>query len=314
MCNLWQKVFCIGIAVFLVGSSKPIKEKQPMLVLDEEFTYEIPRNFRCTQDVFRDIQEGSQSPTREGLNELHAATSAQFSEKTLKAALKRLQAPIWVIDLRRESHAYVNGIPISWYKPHNDSNQNLDTKTLMQIEQKMVSELKQHNPLTIQHITSKTAGIIHSSEPFDVKIERLETEQQLTKRLGLEYRRLQVLDRNKPDDNMVDEFIEIVKTLPPNATLYFHCRGGKGRSTTFMILYDMLKNAKTVPLAEIVLRQERLGGVNVFNTQTKPGGEWMAQMRLDRKAFIEEFYLYASDGKGYPNKSWSEWLQARENI
>ncbi len=289
-----------------------MKEKQPMLVLDEEFTYEIPRNFRSTQDAFREMKE-VQEPTREGLEKLHAATSAQFSEKTLKAALKKIQAPVWIIDLRRESHAFVNGIPISWYKPHNDSNRGLDTQALLQRELTKLSELKQHNPLTIQHITSKTAGIIHSSEPLDIPVERLETEQQLAKRLGLGYRRLQVLDRNRPDDIVVDEFIQMVKTLPPNTTLYFHCRGGKGRSTTFMILYDMLKNAKTVSLEEIVFRQERLGGVNVFNTKTKPGGEWMAQMRIDRKAFIEAFYHYATDDKGYPHQTWGEWLQAKGN-
>lgn len=311
MCNAWQKILCIAVAAVLVGAAKPIIEKQPMLVLDEEFTYELPRNFRTSSSALQESEDRT-LPTRAGLDSLKAATSAQFSEKTLKNALKQLQGPVWMIDLRRESHGYVNGIPISWYKPHNDSNQDLTTKSLMHVEQSMINALKEFNPLIIQRITHKTAGIIHSSEPFEVIVERLETEQQLTKRLGVEYRRLQVLDRNKPDDAVVDEFIELVKTLPPNATLYFHCRGGKGRSTTFMILYDMLKNAKTVPLNEIVLRQHLIGGVNVFNTQTKPGGEWMAQIRIDRKSFIEAFYRYAKDAKGYPHLTWSEWLKANK--
>ena len=283
-----------------------------MLVLDEEFTYELPRNFRTTASLFQNPENGEKLPSRAGLESLKAATSAQFSEKTLKNALKQLQGPVWMIDLRRESHGYVNGIPISWYKPHNDSNQDLTTTALLLREQAMVLALNEFNPLIVQRITKKTAGIIHSSEPFEVAIERLETEQQLTKRLGLEYRRLQVLDRNKPDDAVVDEFIQMIKTLPADATLYFHCRGGKGRSTTFMILYDMLKNGKTVSLVDIVLRQQLIGGVNVFNTQTKPGGEWMAQIRIDRKDFIEAFYRYATDANGYPKKTWSEWLQANK--
>lgn len=187
----------------------------------------------------------------------------------------------------------------------------MDTQSLLLREQTMVSDLKEHNPLTIQHITKKNAGVIDESEPFDVNIELLETEQQLTKRFGLEYRRLQVQDRGRPDDAVVDEFIEIVKALPANATLYFHCRGGKGRSTTFMALYDMLKNGKQVSLEDIVLRQQRLGGIDVFKTTTKPGGEWMAQMRLDRKAFVEQFYRYATDPEGYPHKGWQAWLKTQ---
>ena len=309
MCDFWQKFFCIAISVCLIGLAKPTKEKQPMLVLDEEFTYEIPRNFRSTQDPFHENHGGSQSPSRVGLRELHAVTSAQFSEKTLKNALLTIQGPVWIVDLRRESHGFVNGIPISWYKPHNDSNRDISTQMLLQREQTMLSELREHNPLVIQRIIKKTVGIIHSSEPFDVLVKILETEQQLTKRLGLSYRRLQVQDRNRPDDAVVDEFIQIVKSLPPNTTLYFHCRGGKGRSTTFMILYDMLKNAKTVSLEDIVLRQKMLGGTNVLNTKVKPGGEWMAQMRKDRKAFVEQFYQYATDPAGYPKSTWQEWLK-----
>lgn len=304
-----QTFLCITLCVSLVGEAKTTKGK-PMLVLDEEFTYVLPRNFRTTRDPFHVDSENTKVPTRQGLDELHAVTSAQFSENSLKEALKKIKAPVWIIDLRRESHGFVNGIPISWYKFHNKSNQNMDTQSLLLREQTMISELEEHNPLTIQRITNKTAGVINASEPFEVSIERLETEQQLSKRLGLEYRRLQVQDRGRPDDAVVDEFVAIVKQLPPDATLYFHCRGGRGRSTTFMVLYDMLKNGKKVSLEDIVSRQERIGGANVLKTTTKPGGEWMTQMRIDRKAFVEQFYRYAADPAGYPKMTWQEWLKA----
>lgn len=303
-----QMLLCIALCVSSLGEAKTTKGK-PMLVLDEEFNLVLPRNFRTTQDPFQDDPETVKTPSRKGLSELHAVTSAQFSEKTLKEALKKIAAPVWIIDLRRESHGFVNGIPISWYKLHNKSNQNMTTPALLLREQTMLSELKEHNPLTLQRITNKTAGVINASEPFEVDIEQLETEQQLSKRLGLEYRRFQVQDRGRPDDAVVDEFVDMVKKLPPNATLYFHCRGGRGRSTTFMVLYDMLKNGKTVSMEDIIVRQQRLGGTNVFKITTKPGGEWMAQMRLDRKVFVEQFYRYATDPAGYPVKGWQAWLQ-----
>jgi hypothetical protein len=46
--------------------------------------------------------------------------------------------------------------------------------------------------------------------------------------------------------------------LPENAWAHFHCEAGLGRTTTFMVLYDMLRNANRVSLEDIVQRQKIL--------------------------------------------------------
>lgn len=39
----------------------------------------------------------------------------------------------------------------------------------------------------------------------------------------------------------IDEFIKLYKSLPKDAWLHFHCEAGKGRTTTFLAMYDMMK-------------------------------------------------------------------------
>lgn len=263
-----------------------------MLVLDEKFKLEIPRNFRIDE-------------------KLKASASGQFSEKTLNAILGKLDGKVMLVDLRRESHGFVNGIPISWYHTQNNSNQGLSTEQLLLKEKAQLQELKTHNPLIVSLIIDKAAGVIQKAEPIEIEIKSIETEEELASRLGLQYLRFQVLDRNRPDDEVVDEFIQLIKNLPPDTWLHFHCRGGKGRSTTFMVLYDMSKNAKNESLDAILLRQHQLGGVDLANPSDQPKDLWKIQMAKDRKAFLLQFYRYAADPNGYPKLTWQEWLKKK---
>ncbi|MCS5710896.1 fused DSP-PTPase phosphatase/NAD kinase-like protein [Candidatus Berkiella aquae] len=280
-----------------------------MLVFDEDSSYEIPRNFRTTRDPFLPNQEIQMLPSRLGLYELQAVASAQFSERTLKNALPKLQGNVWIVDLRRESHGFVNGLPISWFAPHNSTNLGLSATEILQKEAKMIGDLKAENPLWVQRITNKKMGVIQETQPVEVVISNLETEETLAHQLKLGYSRFVVQDHFRPDDETVDQFINLVKSLKPNTWLYIHCRAGKGRSTSFMVIYDMLKNAKTVPLDEILLRQKMLGGSNFLHISNKPESLWKREPALERKAFLEDFYRYAADPEGFPKKSWSEWLK-----
>lgn len=292
MYKFYKTMIYLALCVCLVGAGKP-KEGNPMLVLDEKFSYELPRNFRIDE-------------------KLKVAASGQFSEKTLKNALKKIDGNVTLVDLRRESHGFVNGIPISWYQPQNNSNQNLSTADLLIKEEAQLQELKTASPLVVSLIVDKSSGIIQKTEPIELMIKSLETEEQLATRLGLQYVRFQVLDRHRPDDEMVDDFIQFTKNVAPNTWLYIHCRGGKGRSTTFMVLYDILHNSKTASLDEILLRQHTLGGVDLSRLPDEPKDLWKKDMAKDRKAFLEQFYRYATDPNGYANNmTWQEWIKRK---
>ncbi|MGE3319816.1 MAG: hypothetical protein AB7I18_11035 [Candidatus Berkiella sp.] len=274
-----------------MNAAKP-KEGKLMLVLDEKFDYEIPRNFRID-------------------DKLKAAASGQFSERTLKTALQKIDGQVTLVDLRRESHGFVNGIPVSWYEPQNNSNKNISTQAILSKEKAQLQELKSQSPLMVSLIINKANGVIQKTEPVELIIKSLETEQELAARLGLQYVRFQVLDRHRPDDEVVDEFVNFVKKVPANTWLYFHCRGGKGRSTTFMALYDILHHGKTESLKKILSRQHALGGIDLDKFSDQPKDQWKIEMANDRKEFIEQFYRYATDSNGYPDITWQEWLKRK---
>jgi protein-tyrosine phosphatase len=96
----------------------------------------------------------------------------------------------------------------------------------------------------------------------------------------------------RPLDEAVDQFIVAVRALPENAWAHFHCEAGLGRTTTFLVLYDMLRNAARVSLEDIVCRQKLLG-YNYDVLRPTGLGNWKAPYMEDRIAFVRAFYNYA---------------------
>jgi Inositol hexakisphosphate len=112
--------------------------------------------------------------------------------------------------------------------------------------------------------------------------------------------RLTVTDHARPLDEEVDRFILAVRALPQNAWAHFHCEAGRGRTTTFMVLYDMLRNAARASLEDIVRRQKLLGYDYDVLRPAEPGN-WKAPYTDDRAAFVRAFYNYArANPEGQP--------------
>ena len=119
-----------------------------------------------------------------------------------------------------------------------------------------------------------------------------------------------VPDHRRPGDVDIDHFVELIKHLPKKTWLHIHCRGGSGRTTTFMAMYDMLRNANVVLFEEIIKRQAAVSPyydlftVNRKNVILTP----YYQARLD---FLRQFYRFSQDYlQGYP-ENWSQWKSSK---
>lgn len=79
----------------------------------------------------------------------------------------------------------------------------------------------------------------------------------------------------------------------------FHCKAGFGRTTTYMIMYDMTKNYKEVSAEEIIKRQLGLANFNENTIQSFYNNE--------RISFLNKFYEYCKTNGDSLKIKWSEW-------
>lgn len=254
------------------------------LILNSENTPgELPRNFRNCQKGWG-YQTLASSPSSEGLDQLKASGSGQFSENGLQAVLKQIPANPIIVDLRQESHGFVNGIAISWYGPRDAANAGKDLYAIEQDEQQRLQELLNHKEIAIHRIISKPQDVIGKTDLISIVPEKISTEKNLT----ANYFRLPIIDHLPPSQESVDKFLAFVNALPQDAWLHFHCEAGHGRTTTFLVMYDILRNAKKVSFDDIIQRQHLLGGMNL--AEMPPQSQWKYTYAVERLNFLKKFY------------------------
>ena len=109
-----------------------------------------------------------------------------------------------------------------------------------------------------------------------------------------------------PEPATVDEFIKFYFSLPKNHWLHFHCHAGHGRTTTFLVFYDIL-TYPDLTLEEIVNRHVILGGSNLLAENND--ANWYAEAMRERAINLRKFYQYIKEQRKSNFKtSWSEWI------
>lgn len=257
------------------------------LVLDAENNETLPRVFRMTNKI----------------PHLHMMGSAQFSAKNFDSLMKQPIKPSYIFDLRQESHGFLNGMAISWYGKNNWANLKKTPDQINIIETQLLHRLSRQNTEIIYKIKpNKEATEIHPNT--------VNNEKTIADHYKINYIRIPVPDHRRPNDHQVDQFISIYKHIPTNEWVYFHCRGGKGRTTTFMSMMDMLQNAKTLSFNQIITRQNTVGGINL--TKINPNKK-NKQYAVERLQFLKQFYLYSKNNTDHYQTSWQSWLQQQNN-
>jgi hypothetical protein len=264
----------------------------------------LPRSFRTTRDPLS-LADG-RGPALTGLRELRASGSAQFTASGLVLLQKQLGGPLTVFDLRQESHVFLDGLPVSWYATHNWANAGRAHAEVEADETARLATLRTNQEVEVADDRSQKDPA-RAAGPERMTTSNASTERALVEGAGLGYVRIEVSDHARPLDDEVERFVEAVRALPADAWVHFHCRAGRGRTTTFLVLYDMLRNAGTVTLEDIARRQEQLAG-DYDVLRPAPADSWKAPYVAERIGFVRAFYEYARANPGGRPASWREWL------
>lgn len=297
---------------FLCPYTLPAQTKEEVLLIQNmENKDALPKRFRTSFDEIKATAEVP-NPVVTGLGELRVSGSGQFSYKSLQEIQKKLNYPkkLHILDLRQESHGFINGIAVSWYAYKDWENIGKMLHEIQTEEKKRLVEILQQGKVTLQKVMNKNGfGLIQTTEKINVQAVSVATEDEIVRSFNLCYTRIPVTDHVKPSDADVDAFIAFVRHLPEDAWLHIHCAAGKGRTTTFMVLYDMMHNAKQVSLSDILDRHWLLGGL-CFDDAAKASA-WKSEQALDRADFVKAFYEYCRTNEDDYNESWSRYTAAR---
>jgi hypothetical protein len=251
----------------------------------------LPRNFRKMNDPLR--QTGEKPPSVVGLSGLRASGSGQFSAKELVALRKALgKGPAIIVDLRQESHGFVNGIAISWCGEGNCTNLGKSREEVLKDEQGQLDDLKKKLRITACEFKSRKKNSPGQFFPEEMKPREVMSEAELARASGFGYMRFPIPDHRRPQDDEVNRFLAFVRNLPEGTWLHFHCRAGVGRTTTFLAMYDMMQNASRVSLADIIRRQVLLGGMDLSIKSAMAVEGDLAPYSLERAEFVARFYDY----------------------
>ena len=278
----------------------PTDAAKPLMVWDVAAADRtgLPRNFRTSDDAVN--TKDGKSPSTSGLNELHASGSGEYTDANLKLMLKKLRGPVTVFDLRQEDHVFVNGEPISWYATSNWANVGKSNEAIAASEKARVAAFKPGMKISLSDAKVKK-GAEAAPPAENVTVVSAATERDVVTESGASYVRITVSDHSRPLDAEVDRFVRAVRSLSPDSWAHFHCRAGRGRTTTFLALYDMLRNAGKVALEDIAQRQSLLAGE--YDLLAPDSG-----VAEDRTAFVRVFYEYARANPNGQPQLWSEWL------
>ena len=304
---LLSLILLCQISLVALASDVP---KGPVLKVDRLDISQLPRNFRIANDPFHSTLKDGTIPSRVGMENVKASASSIFSEKEFEQVLAKIPVSsqkVIVVDLRQESHGYLNGTAVSWFSPNNWGNDGKRLDDVKKIELEQLDKARVNSPITVYNFDDDKNVPTTS---FQMDVARARTEEEMVKEHGAGYYRLALSDHFRPEDEYVDEFVEWYKKLPKDAWLHIHCFAGMGRTTVFMNMVDILQNAKKVSFEDIVGRQGLIGNVDLRDIDGKLN--WKRKAYVERLQFTKHFYEYVKQSpKDLPGK-YSDWAKKHD--
>lgn len=282
----------------------------PCIVQDTVMNSSSVKNYRDSKSILNAMQ--MQKGNTIGLDKLNlsgsgAPSGAGFKEivSDIKRASRNKAKNIIDVDLRQESHGYLNDNAITLTTENDWVNKGKAREEILDNESRWLDNLGQQQ--MIENVLSPAQFKKHffqAGKTYLVK--KVSDEKDAATAAHMQYFRLTVTDHMAPDNIDVDRFVDLVKKVKPDTWIHVHCRGGDGRTTTFMVMYDMLRNADKASLDDIVKRQAAvIPHYNVMETVRK--NPEMTELYEKRAEFIKKFYVFAQEYLKDSSLVWSEW-------
>lgn len=274
------------------------------LVIDKSNQKVLPKNFRMCSDEIN--KESLDNVNLKGLSDLNASGSGALSENSLKMIKDKFKnnseiKNIIDVDLRQEAHGFVDGMGISWYGKKDQANINKKRDIIIKDEKDKLEKIEKDRYVLFDKL-EKSKSVNTISEI--TKPKKIQTEKELANSQNINYLRFTVTDHLIPKDDQVNLFIKEIRKISNKDTwIHFHCRGGAGRTTTFMAMYDMMHNAKQVSFQDIMKRQVLIGGSDIL----KKDADGNKKGDKNRADFLKQFYEYCKENNDNFKTSWSEW-------
>ncbi len=245
-----------------------------------------------SQAKFRTMQDNI-SPHEKvdlrGLKEILASGGPIVNFPELKSKLHHVEHKIIVVDAIRQYHGY------------------MDFPLLKEVPTTFFA-YERRDP-DLRHLFRR----LIFTGTIQIRPELVSPEKKLAEKYGFDYKNIKIDSRILTPDASVDAFVAYFDKLPTDVWVHFHCRLGKGRTSMMLVMADIMRNAPTVALEDIVKRQHLLGSENLFNTVARNGGTYFSSTLKRRKKFIEEFYTFICQRKAGKIQQWSEWHRAQED-
>ncbi|MGL6037044.1 MAG: hypothetical protein ACRC0B_07710 [Legionella sp.] len=274
----------------------------------QQDSYSAPHQWRSAKEL--STLTASQL-NLQGLAHLNISGSSPLTEQNmqwLKHNYSHNQV-VYLIDLRQETHLYVNSLPISLFYQKDQINWGKSLNYINESEQIWAKTLAKKGYIILNQLGKPQKQIKIAKSPQHITIHKIQLEEELAVQNGFVYFRIAVPDYLPPSPAQVDEFVSIMRNRPNNTWVHVHCAGGKGRTTTFMVMSDILVNAPRLSLNDIILRQAQQGGINLLTPSKSLSTQgWKKNFHHAREQFIHLFYQYIHSG-AHHQQSFEEWLK-----
>ncbi len=283
-------------------------------IMNEEGRETALRNFFYFENILpSDVQfhTAKQIACSLGGEWLGMSASQQLSAAQLRQLIEEFPSKKFtIVNLREETHFFLNGLPISITNKENDANKGKSLNQIEEYESNIHQLLNQKEKLILykrikkkEVINGKKEKIVHFIPEKTICLNEIENEEILVKHLKGNFVRIPLTDHTGfPSTAQLDQLVSLYDTQKKeNSWVHFHCAGGRGRSSTAMTIFAILNWANSLSLTEILSRLELRGNKELIKPIT-------ANKKNSKRAdlnFWAEFYQFAQQRND--TMAWSSW-------